>query len=210
MLIVGLTGSIGMGKTAAAGNFRRLGVPVHDSDRAVHATLRRGGPETRAIGQAFPGVVRGGLVDRAELGKQVFGDPAALSKLERILHPAVRKSQRRFLERAARRRAPLVVLDIPLLFETGGDAVCDAVITVSAPAFLQGKRVLSRPGMTRSRLQSILKRQLPDPEKRRRSDFVVQTGLGRAHSLRAIRNIVKVLRRIRGRKWLPSLSLKGR
>ena len=203
MVIVGLTGSIGMGKTTAAGNFRRLGIPVHDADGTVHAILNRPGPDARAIERAFPGVVKGGRVDRAELGKRVFGDPHALARLERILHPAVRKCQRWFLERAARRRAPLVVLDIPLLFETGGEALCDAVVTVSAPVFLQSRRVLRRPGMTQARLRSILARQSSDAEKRRRSDFVVQTGLGRAHSLRAIRNIVKVLRRIRGRTWAP-------
>ena len=203
MLIVGLTGSIGMGKTTAAGNFRRLRIPVHDAYRTVHAILGRQGPEARAIETVFPGVAKEGRVDRTELAKRVFGDQSALARLERILHPAVRRCQRRFLERAARRRVPLVVLDIPLLFETGGEALCDAVVTVSAPLFLQSERVMRRPGMTRSRLRSILARQSPDAEKRRRSDFIVHTGLGRAHSLRAIRNIVKVLRAIRGRKWPP-------
>lgn len=210
MLIVGLTGSIGMGKTTAAANFRRLGIPIHDSDHAVHQVLDRAGPETRAVERAFPDVVKKNRVDRAALGKRVFGDPAALRKLEGILHPAVRRSQRQFLQCWARRRVPLVVLDIPLLFETGGEAVCDAVVAVSAPGFIQAQRVLRRPRMTPERLQSILKRQIPDHEKRLRSDFVVQTGLGRAHSLRAVRNIVKVLRGIRGRKWPSGRALRGR
>ncbi len=210
MLIVGLTGSIGMGKTTAAANFRRLGIPVHDSDRAVHRVLHGRSPEGRAVERAFPGVLKGDRIDRVELGKRVFDDSAALKRLERILHPAVRRSQRRFLEAQARRRAWAVVLDIPLLFEGGRGKRFDAVITVTAPASVQRQRVLRRPGMSEARFRSIVNRQMPDAEKKKRSDFVVQTGLGRAHSLRQIRKIVRVLRGIRGRKWPSGQALKGR
>jgi len=194
VIVLGLTGSIGMGKTAAAEAFRRLGVPVHDADRAVHDLLGPGGAAVAAVDAAFPGVVRDGAVDRAALGRRVFGDDAALARLEALLHPLVRKSERRFLRTAARHRRPLVVLDIPLLFETGAERRCDAVVVVSAPPFVQAQRVLRRPGMTRTRLQSILDRQVSDAEKRRRADFVVPTGIGHRFTLRAIKKIVRVAR----------------
>jgi len=203
MVILGLTGSIAMGKSTAAAVFRRLGVPVHDADRAVHRLFAKGGAAVAPIAAAFPGAVVEGAVDRAALGAMVFGDSARLKVLEGIVHPLVRLRQGRFLRCQARRRKRLVVLDIPLLYEEGGAARCDAVAVVSAPASLQAQRVLARPGMTPARLQSILARQLPDREKRRRAEFVIATGLGRRHSLRRIVGIVRLLRGRRGRFWPP-------
>lgn len=192
--VLGLTGSIGMGKSTAAAMFRAMGVPVHDADAAVHRLMQPGGGAVEEIARAFPGSVRDGRVDRALLGERVFRDRAALRRLEAILHPKVRREARRFVQRQRRRGVPLVVLDIPLLYETGGEAMCDAVAVVSAPRFVQEARVLRRPGMTRARLEGIRRHQLPDAEKRRRADFVVETGLGKYHTLRSLRRIVKMLR----------------
>jgi len=203
MVILGLTGSIGMGKTVAAGHFRRLGVPVHDSDAAVHNLLGPGGDAVDAIDEAFPGTVRDGCVDREVMASRVFGDDEALQRLEAIVHPLVRQRTRRFLARQARRGAALVVLDVPLLFETGGERRCDAVVCVSAPAFVQRSRVLRRPGMTAERLDAILTRQIPDAEKRRRADFVIRTGLGRGHGLRQIHHIVRMALTLTARNWPP-------
>lgn len=186
MKILGLTGSIGMGKSTAAAMMRRLGCPVHDADATVHRLLGKGGKAVAAIAAAFPGVVVDGAVERGELGRRVFGDVAALRRLEAILHPLVRAEEGEFLRRHCRRRAKLVVLDIPLLFETGGHRRCDAVAVVSCPAFLQAQRVLARPGMTRSRLAAIRAQQMPDWRKRRRADFVVRSGAGKAPALRAL------------------------
>lgn len=203
MFILGLTGSIGMGKTVAAGDFRRLGLPVHDSDAAVHALMAKGGAAVEAVGAAFPGVVRDGAVDRGELGGRVFGDDQALKKLEAILHPLVRKQTNAFLGRHARLRTPAVVLDIPLLFETGAEERCDAVCVVSAPYREQRRRVLARPGMTEEKFQEILKHQIPDYLKRRAADFVIFTGLGRSHSLPMIRRIATIARTSAGTHWPP-------
>ncbi len=207
MVIIGLTGSIGMGKTTAAGMFRHLGLAVYDSDAAVHGLLALGGAAVHAVGEAFPGVVRDGAVDRAMLRERVFGNKAELRRLEAIVHPLVRRVQRAFLRRAAARGEPLVVLDIPLLFEVGLAAQCDAVVVVTAPAFLQRARVLSRPGMTEETLAGILANQLPDREKRRRAGFVVPTSLGRAHTLRRLRWIVRVMTGRRGEYWPPAAHL---
>jgi dephospho-CoA kinase len=193
-VVLGLTGSIGMGKSTAAAMLRRLGVPVHDADAAVHRLMVKGGAAVPAIATAFPDVVVDGAVDRQALGQRVFDDPAALRRLEAILHPRVRRQARDFIKRHRRRGTPLVVLDIPLLFETGGERLCDAVAVVSAPRFVQEARVLRRPGMTRRRLAGIRARQVPDPVKRRRADFVVETGLGKRPTLRRLRQIVKILR----------------
>lgn len=203
MVIVGLTGSIGMGKSTAAAMCRQLGVRVYESDAAVHRLLERGGAAVAAISAAFPGVVRDGSVDRAALGREVFGDDAALRRLERILHPLVWRGQDAFLGHAAARRERLVVLDVPLLFETQGDRRCDATVVVSAPAFLQRQRVLIRPGMTEERLRDVLARQMSDAEKRRRADFLVHSGLGKRRTLIELRRIVKLLSRRRGSKWPP-------
>lgn len=210
MVILGLTGSIAMGKSTAAATFRRLGVPVYEADRAVHRLLAKRGAAVAEVAHAFPGVVRGGKIDRQALGALVFRDKEALARLERIVHPLVREAQEKFLRRQAARRAPLVVLDVPLLLESGGDARCDAVVVVSAPAFLQAQRALSRPGMTRERLSGILAHQMPDREKRWRADFVVTTGLGKRHGLRRIARIVKVMRGRRGRHWPPRMRLRRR
>ena len=197
MKIVGLTGSIGMGKSTAANTFRRLHVPVFDADAAVHALQSRGGRAVAPIGAAFPGTVRDGRVDREALRHAVLGKDEALTRLERIVHPLVRDAERRFLAAARRRAEPLVVLDIPLLFETRGEGRCDLVVVVSAPAAVQRIRVLRRPGMTEARLAAIRARQMPDREKRRRADLVVETGLSRHAAQRAIRALV---REIRGRR----------
>jgi len=202
-MILGLTGSIGMGKSVAAGNFRRLGVPVHDADRAVHALTGPGGAAVERIAEMFPDVVKKNAVDREALAKRVFGNADALAGIEGILHPMVRHQEKQFLAHRARQGCRQVVLDIPLLFETGGAGRCDAVVTVSAPGFLQRRRVLKRRGMTPQRLGAILARQTPDVEKRRRSDFVVLTGLGRDFSLLQIRNIVRLTRNWRGQHWPP-------
>jgi dephospho-CoA kinase len=186
MIVVGLTGSIGMGKSTAARQLRRLGMLVHDADAVVHDLLSRGGVAVPAIAAAFPGAVKDGAVDRAALGARVFHDTDALRRLEAIIHPLVRRAEQRFLARARRQRRRLVVLDIPLLFETGGQRRCDAVAVVSAPPFVQARRVLARPGMTMARLEAIRRKQMPDREKRRRADVIIPTGCGHRPALRAL------------------------
>ena len=164
MKILGLTGSIGMGKTTSAAMLRRLGLPVHNADATVHALFAPGGAAVAAVEAAFPGVVTAGAVDRVALGARVFGDDSALKRLEAIVHPLVRQAERKFLAMHRRRHTALVVLDIPLLFESGGEQRCDSIIVVSCPAFLLAQRVLARPGMTEARLRIILARQMPDWE----------------------------------------------
>ena len=190
-----------MGKSTAAADFRRLGVPVHDSDACVHALMAKGGAAVDAVAQAFPGVVSRGSVDRQKLGAAVFGDADELRRLEAIIHPLVGARKHAFLAVMARRRVPVVVLDVPLLFETGGEARCDAVVTVTAAAFVQAQRVLQRPAMTSEKFQHILAQQMPDWEKCQRSDFIVQTGLGRLVSLKRIRNILKIVQSWQGTHW---------
>lgn len=198
MVVLGLTGSIGMGKSTAAAMFRRLGVPVHDADAAVHRLLRRGGAAVARVIAEFPTVsAADGGIDRQALGRIVFNDAAALRRLERILHPMVRADERRFLAWAARRGVPLVVLDVPLLYETGGEGRCDAVLVVTAPVFLQRARVLGRRGMDEARFRAVLAKQTPDALKRARADYVVETGLGKRYTLRRLSEIVKMLRRER-------------
>jgi dephospho-CoA kinase len=192
--VLGVTGSIGMGKTRAAAVLRQFGVPVHDADAEVHRLLREDRAAIAAVESAFPGVTRHGAIDRQEIGRRVFGDEAALRRLESILHPRVRSKASRFLQQANRERRPVVALDIPLLFETGGQAHCDAVIVVSAPDFVQRSRVLRRAGMTAARLAAVLARQTPDDVKQRLADFVVPTGLDRRTSLRALGRIVTLAR----------------
>lgn len=194
-LVIGLTGSIGMGKTTVAAMFRALGVPVHDSDAVVHRLLGKDGRAVAAVAREFPGAVKNGAIDRRALGNIVFADKRALTRLESILHPMVREHQQRFLADARRRGKPLVVLDIPLLFETGGERRCDLVVVASAPPFVQSSRVLRRPGMTAEKYARILAHQVPDTRKRRLADFVVPTGLGKAASLRAVKDVVKVAKR---------------
>ena len=195
MIILGLTGSIGMGKSTAAATLQRLRVPLFDADRVVHRLLAPGGTAVEPVAAAFYGVrtAKGGI-DRSLLGQRVFSDSEALSRLERIIHPMVEGFEKRFLAFARARREPIVVLDIPLLFESGSERRCDYVLVVSAPRFVQRQRVLRRPGMTEGRLAAILTNQMPDYEKRRRADFVVPTGLSRALSLRRLRAVVRLLR----------------
>ena len=203
MIILGLTGSIGMGKSTAAAMFRQLGVPVYDSDASVHFMLDRGGAAVEVIDVAFPGVVADGAVDRDVLGKRVFGDDTALKRLEAIVHPLARQAQDQFLKRCAARRLPLVVLDIPLLFEVMLDVRCDASVVVSAPAFIQSARVLARPGMTREKFDGIMARQIPDAVKRRRADFVVPSGRGRAETLRHLAQIARLMKQVPAAHWPP-------
>jgi dephospho-CoA kinase len=172
---------------------RALGVPVHDADAVVHRLMAKGGAAVRPIDRAFPEVVSKGVVDRRRLSLRVFGDDAALRRLEAILHPLVRLSERRFLQNARRRRLAVVALDIPLLFEVKGEGRVDAVVVVTCPAFLQEQRVLARPGMTAQRLAAIRARQMPDGDKRRRADVIIQTGGGRRLALRNLRIAVKLL-----------------
>ncbi|WP_457108505.1 dephospho-CoA kinase [Methylobacterium sp. P5_C11] len=176
-VVLGLTGSIGMGKSATAAMFARLGVPVHDADAAVHALYGPGGAAAAAIGKAFPGVLdpQGG-VDRARLRDAVLDAPVRMAALEGIVHPLVRAASTDFLARHA--DAALVVLDVPLLYETGGEGRCDAVAVVSAPPEIQRARVLARPGMNEATFAAILAKQLPDAEKRVRADFVIDTSRG--------------------------------
>ena len=180
-----------MGKTTVARMFLSQKIPVYNSDNAVHGLLAIGGAGVNEVGKAFPGVVKDGAVDRQALGKLVFGDLQELQRLENILHPLVRERQSEFLRAAAIQRRRLVVLDVPLLFETGGDLICQAVAVVSAPFHLQRLRVLSRPGMTPEKFDRILENQMSDSEKRRQADFVIPTGLGKRLSLISIRKIIK-------------------
>ena len=200
MIVLGLTGSIGMGKSTAAAMLRRLGVPLFDADLVVHCLLAPSGAAVSAVSAAFPGVeTEAGGIDRVLLGQRVFTNPAALRRLEEILHPMVAAEEKRFLARSRARRVALVVLDIPLLFETGAERRCDYVLVVSAPALVQRQRVMRRPGMTEIRLAAILRKQVPDHRKRQRADFVVSTGAGRGVTLRRLKAIVRLLRK-RGRR----------
>lgn len=204
MIVLGLTGSIAMGKSTASALFRREGIPVFCADQAVHRLLRRGGAAVAAVGSAFPGVVEDHAVDRTRLAACVFADPAALKRLEGIMHPLVIAEQGRFLNLAARRGSRVAVLDIPLLFETGLDAVCDRVAVVSAPLSVQYQRLVRRGTLDPQRIKATLKRQMPDREKRRRADFIIPSGLGRALTRRVIVGIIHWLqeenRSTRGRR----------
>ena len=202
MLIFGLTGSIGMGKSAAGRLFAAEGVPVHDADQAVHRLYE--GEAVAPVEQAFPGTTLGGRVDRERLAKAVLGDPAALAALEALVHPLVRQSEQRFLAAAAANGSRIVLLDIPLLFETGGEGRVDAVVVVSAPADVQRARVLSRPGMTPAKLDAMLAKQLPDAEKRRRAHFIVDTSRSMDSARTQVRGILRACAVIPGRH--PSLT----
>ncbi|GGK34509.1 dephospho-CoA kinase [Salinarimonas ramus] len=189
--VLGLTGSIGMGKSATAAMFRAAGVPVHDADATVHALYA--GAAAAPIEAAFPGATRDGIVDRALLGPMVIGKPEAMARLEAIVHPLVTAEREAFLARARAAGASLAVLDVPLLFETGGERHCDAVCVVTAPADVQRARVLARPGMSPEKLDGILARQIPDAEKRRRAHFVVDTSCGFPSAERQVRDILRAL-----------------
>jgi dephospho-CoA kinase len=176
MFVIGLTGSIGMGKSTTARFFAEAGVPVHDADATVHRLYE--GEAAPAIEAAFPGTTTGGKVDRVKLAERVLGDQAALRQLQSIVHPLVREAEVRFLAEAERKGALVAVLDIPLLFETGGQERVDAVVTVSAPAEVQRARLLERAGMTGEKLKALIANQLSDAEKRRRADFIVDSSQG--------------------------------
>jgi dephospho-CoA kinase len=191
MIILGLTGSIGMGKSATAKMFAEEGVPVHDADATVHRLYE--GEAVAPIEAAFAGTTRDGKVDRDALGRRVLGDAAAIARLEQIVHPLVRRAQERFLAEAERTGAAVAVLDIPLLFETGGDKRCDAVVVVSAPADVQRARAFERSGMTDDKFAAILAKQMPDAEKRRRADFVVDTSRGFDAARAQVRDILKAV-----------------
>ena len=192
MKIVGLTGGIGMGKSTAAAAFRRARIPVFDADATVHQLQGQGGRALPAIEAAFPGTVRDNRLDRAALRAAVLGHPAALARLEAIVHPLVRAEERRFLARARRAGSRAVVLDIPLLFETGGRRT-DLVVVVSAPRDVQVHRVRQRRRMSTADVAAVLARQMPDAEKRRRADVVVHTGLSRHHAQRRLRRLIREL-----------------
>jgi dephospho-CoA kinase len=198
--VIGLTGSIGMGKSETAKLFQRLGVAVHDADAAVHALYGKKGSAVPAIQAAFPDTVREGEVDRTALAKRVTGDAAALARLEAIVHPLVRHERDEFLARATHAGASFVVFDIPLLFETGREAEVDAIVVASAPAPLQRERVLARPGMTPERLEAIHARQVPDAEKRAKADFVIETGQGLDHAFAQVKQVMAELKRRRAEK----------
>jgi len=176
MLILGLTGSIGMGKSTAAKLFAEAGVPVYDADAAVHTLYE--GEAVAAIEAAFPGTTAGGKVDRGRLSARVVHDPAAIRQLEQIVHPMLGASRQKFLDDAERSGAPVAVVDVPLLFETGGEKRVDAVVVVTTTPEIQRQRILARDNMSSEKLDAILARQLPDAEKRRRADFVVDTSDG--------------------------------
>lgn len=188
MKIIGLTGGIAMGKSTAATMLRRMGVPVHDSDAAVHHLYAKGGAAVSHIAKAFPDVVKDGSVDRAALREAVLGKPAALKKLEALIHPLVRQHSQNWLSRHRIRRTRLVVLDIPLLFETGRDREVDEIWVVNCPALVQQQRALARPGMDAEKLAAILDRQVPQSHRLRCADRVFQTGIGKAALLRDLKS----------------------
>ncbi|HSZ11014.1 MAG TPA: dephospho-CoA kinase [Rhizomicrobium sp.] len=191
-LLVGLTGSIGMGKTETARMFARLGIPTYDADAAVHRLYEAGGAAVEPIAKEFPGTVRDGRVDRAALTKALAADASGFKRLEAIVHPLVAREQLKFLEDNA--GADIVVLDIPLLFETGGHARMDAVVVVSAPRHVQRARVLAREGMTEEKLDHILSRQMDDEEKRAKAHFVIETDKGLEHAFEQVRDVIEKLR----------------
>lgn len=195
MIIVGLTGSIGMGKSTTAKMFADEGVPVYDADAAVHAIYAPGGVAVAPIEAAFPGVTDENGVDRAKLSHRVVGKPDELKRLEAIVHPLVGMNRGAFFEEVAAKGADIVVLDIPLLFETGGEKAMDAVVVVSAPTETQRRRVLEREGMDEAKLDAILARQMADAEKRARAHFIVDTGQGLDHARAQVREILATLRR---------------
>jgi dephospho-CoA kinase len=198
MLVLGLTGSIGMGKSTAARFFAEAGVPVHDADAAVHQLYEA--EAVAPIEAAFPGATRDGKVDRGKLAARVLGDPAAIKRLEAIVHPLVRESSSRFLAAAAARGARVVVLDIPLLFETDGAARVDAVVVVSARPATQRERVLARPDMTVEKFDAILAQQMPDAEKRRRAHFIVDSSRSFDSARAQIHGILRAVAAMPGRR----------
>jgi dephospho-CoA kinase len=192
MIVLGLTGSIGMGKSTTAQMFMDEGIALHDADAVVHDLYRSEAVE--AVGSAFPGTTRDGVVDRGELARQLADNPDQFARLEAIVHPLVRQKEIRFLEAQRERGSDLVVLDIPLLFESGADKRVDVKIVVTCDPQIQKQRVLARPGMTAQKLDLILARQMPDEQKRRRADFLIDTGQGLEAARQRVRQIIGLLR----------------
>ncbi|MFT0891770.1 dephospho-CoA kinase [Pseudochelatococcus sp. G4_1912] len=190
--VLGLTGSIGMGKSTTAAIFRKLGIPVHDSDASVHALYQ--GKAVSLVEAAFPGVTVDGVIDRKKLGAHVLGNDEALKRLEAIVHPLVWEEEKAFLDQANRDNVPLVVIDAPLLLETGQHERCDAIVVVTAPADVQRERVLARPGMTEEQFERIHVKQMPDAEKRRRADFIVDTSYGLDEAEAQVRDILSSIK----------------
>jgi len=199
MVIIGLTGSIGMGKSTTAALFRAMGVPVHDADAEVHALYD--GAAAASIEAAFPGVLAHGRVARPLLGARVLGDPDAMRRLEAIIHPLVRDRRDALLMAAHKAGRKSILLDIPLLFETGADCGCDVVTVVSAPFAVQKQRVLARTAMTDEKFHAILDRQMPDAEKRKRAHFVIDTGRGIDAARRQVRDFLRAIETLDGRNW---------
>ena len=193
--ILCLTGSLGMGKSRTASFFAEQGVPVYDSDAAVHALYA--GEAAPMIESAFPGTTSDGQVDRAKLAARVVGDGAAFAKLEAIVHPLVAKARDAFITEAQARGAPVILLDVPLLFETGGERHCDAVVVVSAPLDMQRSRAFERPGMTEEKFAALVGKQIPDAEKRRRADFIVDTSQSFDHAREQVRDILQAIAKMR-------------
>ncbi len=191
---IGLTGSIGMGKSTTAAMFREAGIPIYDADAEVHKAYDVGGAAVGPVGEAFPGVVKAGRIDREELRKRVLGKPEALQVLNGIVHPIVGRQRGTFFEDAQAAGADMVILDVPLIYETGGEKSMDAVIVVSAPAEMQRARVLAREGMSPERLDAILAQQTPDAEKRARADYVIDTGQGLEHARAQVQAVIAALR----------------
>lgn len=194
MITIGITGSIGMGKSTVASQFALLGAKICKADTLVHALLGPGGKAVEAVAKSFPETRQNDAISRALLGRRVFGDAEALHMLEALLHPLVQQEEARFIERQRHLGARAVALDIPLLFETNSEHRFDCTVAVTAPAFLQRQRVLRRPGMTREKLEAILARQMPDREKRSRADFVIHTGLGKAYSFVQVKHMLMMVK----------------
>jgi len=193
MLALGLTGGIGMGKSTAAKALNAMGFPVYHADYAVHEALRKGGKAVRQVARLFPEALRNGAIDRKILGRFVFGHPRKLKQLEKILHPFVWQAEAAFLKQAHRDKASAVILEIPLLFETGGEGRFDAVLCVTAPYAIQKARVLARPGMTEARFKAIRARQMKDSEKRKKADYIIHTGKGLADTRKQLKRVMKHL-----------------
>lgn len=195
MIVLGLTGSIGMGKTTVTGQFADAGAATTNADAIVHALLEKDEKVIAAIGEQFPEAIDDGKVSRQKLGAAVFNDDIAIRKLEHILHPRVRAAEVSFVLKSQKEGKELVVLDIPLLYESGADARCDAVVVVTAPEDVQRERVMSRPHMTEEKFRAILSRQLPDAEKRTRADFIIETHKGLEHSAEAVQTVIAALKK---------------
>ena len=195
MIVLGVTGSIAMGKSTVSTMLSHLNNPIHDADKTVHELMDMNGKAYYEIAKSFPAAVQVTGIDRTKIGREVFGNPKKLKELENILHPLVREARDKFIRQQNRYKSRLVILDVPLLYETGGDEDCDKVMVVSAPYFIQRQRALARQGMTQTKFNDILKRQLPDREKRRRADAVIPTGLGKAHTYRVLKRLIRNLKR---------------